>query len=466
MKSRQLFTLLVLVILACTFAACAAPATPAPAPTQAPKAAAPAAAAPAAAPTTAPAPAAAAPAAAAPTAAPAPAAAAPQPTVAKAADKVTLNIMMLGPEYAAYKTWIAGFQKENPNITVNMQYTPYADAYTVYTTLIEGKKTPDLGYIFMGMIPEYSARGAIVPLDDLIGKDVQDRFFPGLVDIGKYEGKVWGMPLMVGPRSFYYRSDLFAKAGIAEPKTLDDLKAAITKINNPPNMYGFCVIGGREKHILQNMLPIFWGYGADFLDKNGKVIYDSPEAIAAVTYYTDFYLKGMSPKSSITMNESQCADEFHAGRVAVMASGLFEGPRAKTEYKFMMVPAGPKRQATINIADVWGIFKDSQRKAEAAKFVEWVSRPENQLPLDEERGNPPMLKAYPKDAKAYQKQEIQMAIEIMGKGLASPTPNHPQWTKIQDSFGRAVQKVMTGAATPEQALKEEAAKINAELAKQ
>ena len=138
----------------------------------------------------------------------------------------------------------------------------------------------------------------------------------------------------------------------------------------------------------------------------------------------------------------------------------------KTPFEFIQVPAGPKRTATIVVADVWGIFKGTQRKAEAMKFVEYVSRADVQSILDEERGNPPMLKDYKKDAKIYQKPEIKAAIEIMDKGTAFATPNHPQWTKIQDGFGRAVQKVMAGEATPEQALKAEAERLNKELQKQ
>ena len=327
MKANRFSLILAIVVLVTLISGCAAPATQPPTGSQ-PAATTKAAAttAPAAAATAAPAAAATKAPAAAATSAPAAAATA-APAAAAGGSKVTLNVMMLGPEYAAYKTWKAGFEKDNPNVTVNYQFTPYADAYTVYTTLIEGKKTPDLGYLFMGMIPEYVERGALEPIDEAGNKELVGRFYKSLVDIGRYKDQLWALPLMMGPRSFYIRSDWFKEAGIATPKTLDELKAAIEKLNKAPDRYGYCVIGGREKHILQNMLPIFWGYGADFLDAKGKVIFDSPEAIAAVTFYTDFYKKGMSPKSSITMNETQCADEFHAGRVAVMASGLFEGPR-------------------------------------------------------------------------------------------------------------------------------------------
>jgi maltose-binding protein MalE len=32
------------------------------------------------------------------------------------------------------------------------------------------------------------------------------------------------------------------------------------------------------------------------------------------------------------------------------------------------------------------------------------------------------------------------------------TPNHPEWTKIQDGWGEAVQKVIAGDMTPEKSL--------------
>ena len=50
----------------------------------------------------------------------------------------------------------------------------------------------------------------------------------------------------------------------------------------------------------------------------------------------------------------------------------------------------------------------------------------------------------------YESQPIQNYLEQTD--LLRLTPKHPEWTKIQDGWGEAVQMVLAGDATPEEAL--------------
>jgi ABC-type glycerol-3-phosphate transport system substrate-binding protein len=72
----------------------------------------------------------------------------------------------MGAEYETYQAWKTQFEAEHPGVTVEYQFIPYAEGPTVFNTMIEGGTTPDLAYLFMGLISEYAERGVLEPLDE------------------------------------------------------------------------------------------------------------------------------------------------------------------------------------------------------------------------------------------------------------------------------------------------------------
>lgn len=78
---------------------------------------------------------------------------------------VVLKIVWMGPELETYGIWKEGFEAEHPGVTIEQQYVSYDQGPTFYNTMIQGDNLPDLGFLFMGMIPEYAERGVLEPLD-------------------------------------------------------------------------------------------------------------------------------------------------------------------------------------------------------------------------------------------------------------------------------------------------------------
>jgi len=211
LKLLVLFVILVALVAACAPAPTPVPPTKAPEPTKA-------------AATQPPAPAATQPPAPAATKAPeptkAPEATKPAPTqppATKPVTPVTLKIAWMGSDYKTYKTWKDTFEKENPGVTIEYQLIPYADGPTVFNTMIQGGNTPDLAYLFMGMIAEYAERKAIQPLDDFMKPEDRAGWVPGALEAAQYKGKTYGVPLIGANRTLFVRTDLMKAAGYNEP---------------------------------------------------------------------------------------------------------------------------------------------------------------------------------------------------------------------------------------------------------
>src|SRR5689334_22847891 len=93
------------------------------------------------------------------------------------------------------------------------------------------------------------------------------------------DGRVMSLPLNLDPWVVYYNKELFAAKNVAYPKTFPEMIDAAAKLNDPAK--GICGFVGRG---LKNANVPVWtsfllGYGGGFIDKGGKLMTDSPEAI-------------------------------------------------------------------------------------------------------------------------------------------------------------------------------------------
>ena len=101
------------------------------------------------------------------------------------------------------------------------------------------------------------------------------------------------------------------------------------------------------------------------------------------------------------------------------------------------------------IVDAFSMFSTSKHKDLAYEFIQFIQRPENRTLIDVEVGGVPMTRKVT-DHPYYKSGPIQNYLKQMD--LLRLTPKHPEWTKIQDGWGEAIQMVLSGAATPEKAL--------------
>ena len=71
-------------------------------------------------------------------------------------------------------------------------------------------------------------------------------YLPSMIKDGKVDGKLFGLPIAGEAQILYYRKDVLEAAGIAPPKTLDELHAAAVKLNKPGEMAGILLSAARR----------------------------------------------------------------------------------------------------------------------------------------------------------------------------------------------------------------------------
>jgi multiple sugar transport system substrate-binding protein len=136
------------------------------------------------------------------------------------------------------------FNKAHPDIEVVGETLGFNDYFTKLTTQIAGRNMPDVIQQGYGVMQEYVDRGAVLPLDDYVGKGLDiSKIDKSAIDAGTFSGKFYGLSIGANSQVSMYNKRLFEAAKIEfDPIkwTFDDLKALAVKITeaNSGNVFG------------------------------------------------------------------------------------------------------------------------------------------------------------------------------------------------------------------------------------
>lgn len=365
-----------------------------------------------------------------------------------------LRIALMGPEHEAYRSWKRTFESEHPGVRIEMQFIPYDQGPTVYTAMIEGDNLPDLGFLFMGLIAEYAEREVLEPLDGHMSPEEREAWIPIALSAGEYRGQTYAVPIVAGNRTLYVRKDWMEEAGYTTPpNTWEQVRDLVVKMNRPPDRYGMCIGAGRQKHLMQEQISMMWGFGADFFDASGHLAINSEEAVDYVSYISAIHTEDHAmPPGILTLNANECYAEMAAGKVGMVFSGPWQyrmcAEAGIDDCVPLDIPEGKDRKMLL-IVDLLSIFKTSKHKDLAYDFIRMTQRPENRVLIDAEEGGVPVTRALA-DHPHYKTPPI--IVYQAHQDVLKLTPKHPEWTRIQDGWGEAIQMVLSGGGTAREAL--------------
>ena len=128
------------------------------------------------------------------------------------------------------------FERAIPASSVRVQQLPWTAAHEKLLTAFAGDALPDLCQLGNTWLPEFSALGALEPLDDAAGRppaSPRDDYFAGILDTNvmrRRARRLLGVPWYVDTRLLFYRSDLLRAAGHAQPpQTWAEWRAAMQR---------------------------------------------------------------------------------------------------------------------------------------------------------------------------------------------------------------------------------------------
>ncbi len=362
---------------------------------------------------------------------------------------------------------IPAFEADHPNIKVNAVSVPYESFRTKLLSALAAGTAPDLIRSDIIWVPELAQMGAFLALDEVMSdfSDYKDIVFPGPLSTNMWNGHYYGLPLDTNTKVWLYNADMYSQAGLeSAPTKLEELEAdcqAIKAVN--PDSYVFAADGMYS----WVTLPWIWSFGGSITDDSittATGYLNSPETVAAYTYILKLYDEGCI--SPVIMGDG--VDVWSGMATGVYAS-LDNGPWTYAiiggqfpDFKISSAkfPAGPAGSIDVVGGEDVNLLTQSKHPEEAMEFIRYLMSENYQLTMME-------VGQIPVRSDLIESEDVQnhpyLGIFLEQLQTSKARTAHPAWAQMDVIITDAGQYIMRKEKTPQQALDDAAAEIDALL---
>jgi len=382
----------------------------------------------------------------------------------------------VGVEGEALKQAALDYEAQT-GIHVNIAAFPYANLFEKEQLDFNARTGAyDLVMLDDPWFPRFAAKQFLADLTPLLQKRGQNQpdsdFVANSIALCRHPyqtGTLFALPYVGNSQLFFYRKDLFEKHKLPEPSKWDDVLSSAKKIQEAENaagnkIYGYVMRAAQGNAAVADFMPIFWAFGGEMFDSNGRPTVNSREGVEALKFMLE--LGKVSPPGYASFNADEVGAHLLQGTAAMSINwpawiSPFDDPaKSKVIGKmaFTVLP-GAQKPGQAEIGN-WliAIPKDSKNVDAAIDFLIWATSAE-QMRLSAQRGNPPTRISIFKDAELISKYPAYPA-QLHSLETSRPRPRTAQWNEIENAFGIFLSKANSGELTAEDAMNQANAEID------
>jgi multiple sugar transport system substrate-binding protein len=386
---------------------------------------------------------------------------------ASATARAETTITALFMSQAAYsednvRDMTADFMKANPDIKVNVEFVPY-EGLRDKTLLAQGAGAGYDVVLFDVIWPaEFATNSVLVDVTDRITPDMKDGVLPGAWTTVEYKGRRYGLPWILDTKYLFYNTEMLQKAGIsAPPRTWDELLQQAKTIKEKGIVdYPIVWSWAQAEAVICDYTTLLSAYGGQFLDDDGKPVFQSGGGLDALDYMVKSIDQGLTNPNSKEYLEEDVRRVFSSGQAAFALNwtymyNLANDPKeSKIAGNVGVVPApgvsGKSEASAVNGSMGLGITSTSKNPDAAWKYIVFMtSRPEQEkfakLSL-------PIWSASNDDPAVAKDQEKLVAAAKTSLALMFPRPTTPKYQELSTALQQAIQSALLKTTDPKAAL--------------
>ncbi|MEG2869567.1 MAG: sugar ABC transporter substrate-binding protein [Terrisporobacter sp.] len=292
----------------------------------------------------------------------------------------------------AIETLIEGFEKENPNIDIQLEVISNGDYWTKMETAAAGGSAPDVFWVDARRFGTYAKEGMLVGMDDYIKENNIDmsQYLESITSIYNFDGKQYAMPSFWDDTVLLLNTKMMEEYGIEKPKKdwnweemiawLEDAKAKL-----PKDIYPFA-----SNTLEYTQLGIFNGIalsGGQVLNEDKtKALIDTPESVNGYKTYLDLVKSDLHSPFDVTLEtgagtlfKSEKALAYQAGSYSLLTYSDKEQAQVAGNFEIYPIPEIKEDVKTKSVIHGVGnvISANSKHPDEAFKFINYMSSEES-----------------------------------------------------------------------------------------
>ena len=335
-------------------------------------------------------------------------------------------------------------------VTVNRETVPGDTLIAKVLQQASSRTLPDVLMIDNPDVKQISATGALADLGEY-GLSA-DGYQQGVVDASTTDGKLYGLQPVTNTIAIFYNKDILEKAGIQPPATWAELRDSSKKLTSGKT-YGFAFNATNDYEGAWQFLPPMWTNGGDETDLT------SPAVAGALQLWKDLVDDGSASKSVVNWGQGDVADQFVAGKAAMMLNGPWNIPKLNEnkDLNWGVVPFPINEPGQQPVAPLGGeawtvpITGDEAKQKKAAEFVGCINSDDHQLAQATDRQVVPTKTAVAEQF-ATQVPDMKGFVDAVQTARSRTGKLGDKWPDAAKVIYSGMQLVLTGQATPAEAM--------------
>jgi multiple sugar transport system substrate-binding protein len=364
----------------------------------------------------------------------------------------------LGGEGQATNSAIAGFEKQYPNIKVQVfnldasatnQLTQLDQRFQAGTGLdvVDGDVTWTSQFAAAGYIRNLSS--------DAIDKT---QYFAAQLASAEYNGALYAVPWFVNAEGVYYRTDLVKTPPTSAAQLVSDAQAALKADTTLKE--GFAWEGDKYEGSVCALVDFLGGFGGKL---NLSDLNTAANQQALQFMYDTIHKDGVTPQAASSWEESNVQNAWESGQAAFALNWPYEYASSqkiaslKSDMAWIPFPSTTGTPAAALGGDNLMIAAKSAHTAADLEFVKYMTSVSVETQRAESAGDPPSVQsAYTSalyTAAPYFKAEQSVFADTVAR------PSSPVYPQISEVLQTMISSVLAGQSSPSAALSSAQAQI-------
>ncbi len=362
---------------------------------------------------------------------------------------------------------------EKANVHIQLEIFSYKDEIKAITDTFGTSDAPDVLYEGYFNMSSYIHTGRVVPLDDIISREMREDIDDVLWEMSMAGGKTYMMPYLSLQNIMVYNKELFEKAGLTEYAkagkeiqnwTMDEWTSILDTLaeNLPEGVYPMMMYAGDNQgdtHIMSCLRA----FGSPIFAEDGTFDLESEEGISGLKWIQDGVDRNWYPPNPENIVISDNVELFAANQLAICMTNNYnlDVTVSIEDVGFVNFPGNV---ATSFVTGFEVFDNGDDLKLQAAKdFVKYIYETDEWLDL-----SAGALPASRRVAEKYEDQ-IPMMREFLNNSshVVDFMKNSPNWQGKEDSvrsvFWPHIHDLLAKTVTPEECAKAIDADCNAAI---
>ena len=386
---------------------------------------------------------------------------------------MTLNVLLM--QQAAYsagdiQAMDDAFTKQYPNITINPELVSYDSLHDkIVTAQVGGNGKYDVVLMDTPWPAELVTANIVSDITSKIPADFLSGVFDSAWTAAKYNGKTYGVPWINDTKFFFYNSDMFSKAGLtAAPKTWDEVEADAKAIKAAGIVkYPITASWKQAEAVICDWTQLAAAFGgSDFVDANGKALFNQGGGLAALTFMKKLLDEGLVDPASLSQTEDDVNSVVSAGQAAMALNWTYglsvmnDPSKSTVAGKIKVAPSPGEGSVTtsgVNGGMSLAVTTTTKHPNEALAYALFMASEKSQE-MDVANALPMWKASFDDPNVTKNNPDLFAAAKIEFAGLVA-RPVVPYYTKLSNALQDAIQQALLGKKTPQQALDDVAAQL-------